>query len=124
MDLKQQIIQLEENLFTLEVRSSKKRLVEFLSEDFQEIGASGDFFGLNEVLSQSPAVPSWSIKTKDYQLKLLSDDIVILTYRAFIRQSKLDTGTYSLRSSIWKKQDEGWKMTFHQGTIIKPTQFK
>jgi hypothetical protein len=47
MDIKNHLIELEKSLLTFEVRHSKERLIELISTDFNEIGASGAYFGLD-----------------------------------------------------------------------------
>ena len=123
MTLKENIIQLEERLFQPHIRSSRERLLELLSPKFQEIGASGNCFGLAEVLVDLPTEQDWSIVTKDYEFHSLSDGLVRLTYRAFIRHSMTDPGVYSIRTSLWKNFDGQWKMEFHQSTKAPPFAF-
>ena len=120
MTLEQEIIRLEELLFQPHVRASRESLLNLLSPDFKEIGASGNCFGLGEVLSDLPMEDSWSIVTKDYEFHVLSETIVRLTYRAFIRHTIEDPGVYSIRTSLWKNVDGNWKMDFHQATKVPP----
>ena len=121
MNLEEAIISLEETLFQKEIRNSGERLSELLSPEFREIGASGNYFGLDEVLRSLPTEDEWSIKALDYSFRRLSDDIAQLTYRAFIKHSATDEGVYSIRNSIWKKHsDDQWKMEFHQATKVAP----
>ena len=118
MSLKAEIIRLEELLFQKHVRSSPDRLRELLSDDFREIGASGNCFGLDEVLADLPTGEGWSIVTRDHEFQTVTDDVVRLTYRALIRHSINDAGVHSIRSSIWKNCAGQWKMAFHQATKL------
>ncbi len=120
MSLEGEIIALEKALFEKKVRSSKERLLELLSSDFREIGASGNCFGLGEVLSDLPTEDGWSIKAGDFQFHQLTSDIAQLTYRAHIKHSKVDSGVFSIRNSFWKRCDGRWKMEFHQATKTAP----
>ena len=121
MSLDIDIIRLEELLFQKHIRSSPDRLRELLSEDFCEIGASGNCFALKAVLADLPTEAGWSIVTRDYEIQTLADDVVRLTYRAFIKHSIDDAGVHSIRSSIWKKHADEWKMAFHQATrLLQP----
>ena len=120
MNPEKEVIALEEALFEKKVRSSRERLLELLSPDFREIGASGNYFGLDEVLRDLSTEEGWSIKTKDYEFRQLSNDIALLTYRACIRHSETDSGVFSIRTSTWKQFEGRWKMAFHQATRIPP----
>lgn len=52
----------------------------------------------------------------DFQVKLLSPDVVLTTYRVVKLSEKRSETGHSLRSSIWKSIDKRWQMVFHQGT--------
>ncbi len=120
--LKEIIIAKEKDLLTFEVRSSAKKLKELISDDFKEIGASGAYFGLSEVLERLPTEASWcwSAQTQDWEFRFLSDDIAQTIHRAFIIHNQEDEGVYSRRMSIWRKEKGLWKMYYHQGTKIDP----
>jgi len=49
-------------------------------------------------------------------LGLLFESGVQLVYRATMKKTTDDGIRYSLRSSIWKLNNEVWQMEFHQGT--------
>ncbi|MFQ3230759.1 DUF4440 domain-containing protein [Reinekea sp.] len=120
MNLKSKIIDLEKSLLTFEVRHSKLELLKRISPDFKEIGASGAYFGLDNVLERLPTEESWSATAQDFEFSQISEEICQVIYRTFNKSSESATGTYSRRSSFWKKFDDGWKMFFHQGTKIEP----
>ncbi|MEW6472380.1 MAG: hypothetical protein AB1679_08915 [Actinomycetota bacterium] len=50
-------------------------------------------------------------QAEDVQAIGLGDDVILLTYRAR-RPDRV-----SLRSSLWVRGAEGWKLLFHQGTL-------
>ncbi len=120
MTLKEEIISLEELLFQRQVRASPERLLELLSREFKEISTSGKCVELNEILVILSTEEGWSIVTRDYEFHALSETIVRLTYRAFIRHSISDPGVYSFRTSLWRNAGGQWKMEFHQGTRAPP----
>lgn len=123
MGLREQIIDNEKALLSIEVRSSVEKLRLLISADFIEIGSSGNKFGLKEVLELLPQETNWSAKAGDFEFRLLSDYIVQLIYKAFIKKDEQDEGIYSLRTSIWKKEKSTWKIIFHQGTKVSPFEF-
>ncbi len=118
MSLERKIIEKERALLTNEVRHSKQKLRSLLSSQFMEIGSSGDFIGLNKVLEQLPQNKTWHCHIQDIELNKISSEVVQLIYLAFIKKNDTDEGTFSRRSSIWHKEDNQWKMYFHQGTPV------
>ena len=71
-----------------------------------------------EVLRRLAAESIETLEThaaRDFVLRPLADDVVLLTYRSFrLAEGKEDDHT--LRSSIWKFISGRWQMIFHQGT--------
>ena len=120
MSLKKKIIEKELALTAFEARHSIQQLRSLISTQFMEIGASGDYFGFNEVLKQLPQNNSWSCHFQDIQFKEVTLEVVHLVYLAFIKHTDNGEGTFSRRSSIWRKEGNDWKMWFHQGTKISP----
>lgn len=110
-DLKHHLMQLEENLLKPEVRSSKAELERLLADEFFEFGSSGRVLYKDEEITEE-GIGIVKMELKDFEIHLLSDEIVLATYRIFNESSN----QHSLRSSIWKKKSDGWKMVFHQGT--------
>ena len=120
MSLAETIIEKENALLTWEVRSSADKLRSLLSVEFREVGASGAYFGLSEVLESLLSEENWSCKTKDWEFRALSDDVVQTIHRAFVVHFEGDKGVYSRRTSIWRNESGEWKMIYHQGTKIEP----
>jgi hypothetical protein len=52
----------------------------------------------------------------DFQIKQLAADVVLATYKVVKHGETREAKKYSLRSSIWKINDDKWQMVFHQGT--------
>jgi hypothetical protein len=48
----------------------------------------------------------------DFHCRELADEVYLLTYTLF--QGKRQTR----RATIWQRTDTGWKMVFHQGTVV------
>lgn len=118
MDLQKLILEKEIALTTFEVRNSADQLCELLSLEFKEIGSSGDYFGLSELLEDLPDEQDWHCHIQEVEFNQITPDVVHLVYLALIKQHESDSGTYSRRSSIWRKEGSNWKMWFHQGTKL------
>jgi hypothetical protein len=121
MELCDLLIKNERALLTYEVRRSPERLRALISDDFREIGASGVYFGLAEVLENLPQnAPNWSAVAQNFECHQLSDTIVQVVFQCVITHDAGSDPVYSLRSSIWRLEEGQWKMVFHQGTKVSP----
>jgi hypothetical protein len=52
--------------------------------------------------------------TGDMAGRVLPDGLVLLTYRSTTAQRS------ALRSSLWRRETSGWRVLFHQGTVLPP----
>ena len=86
--------------------------------DFREIGASGRRYSREYVLAELekrhrlPADDIW--ETSDFHCRKLAPDVYLLTYTLIqnrIRKTR--------RSTLWNRTEVGWKIMFHQGTIVE-----
>lgn len=84
--------------------------------DFWEVGASGRRYSRAFVLATlekraaNPADDPW--ETSEFHCRLLCENTFALTYT--LRQRARVTR----RLTIWRKEEEGWKILFHQGTVV------
>jgi hypothetical protein len=87
-------------------------------EDFWEIGASGRRYSREDVLDAlekrhfQPRVEVW--ETRDFHCRKLAEDTYLLTYT--LVQDEIRT---TRRSTIWQSTSDGWKIVFHQGTVVQ-----
>jgi len=111
IDLAQKIHTLEERLLDPEVRADSNLVSELLADDFYEIGASGNTFDktatVQSLSNEIEQFSKWTIS--DFTMILLGPKIVQVRYR--IPESS------TLRSSLWRKENDGWVIFFHQGTF-------
>jgi hypothetical protein len=88
------------------------------TEDYWEVGASGRRYSRNFVLDElekrfsAPQADVW--ETRDFQCRKLSEDTYLLTYTLLQDNQRL-----TRRSTIWRKTADGWKIVYHQGTIVQ-----
>ncbi|MGD6818100.1 DUF4440 domain-containing protein [Metabacillus sp. 113a] len=103
---------LEERLLQPETRQDILELNRLIAKEFIEITSSGMIKNKQDCLDglEIPAM-----KLSEFTYRLLSEEMVQTFYRI------LHEGQFkiTMRSSIWKKHNDTWQMTFHQGTIIK-----
>ncbi len=88
------------------------------ASDFWEIGASGRRYDRAYVLDELerrysvPHADRW--ETTDFECRRLAENIYLLTY--ILVQ---DGSRRSRRSTIWERVGDGWKIVFHQGTLVE-----
>jgi hypothetical protein len=90
-------------------------------EGFWEVGASGRRYSRGHVLdvlqdryqvaSHLALEDTWD--AIDFACRELGDDTYLLTY------TLLQGSRKTRRMSIWRRSTEGWKIAFHQGTLVE-----
>jgi hypothetical protein len=106
---------LEEKLLAPETRHSVADLDDLLSDDFIEFGRSGNVYNKQVVLDRIRKEETARMTLSDFKVAALAPEVVLATYYA-TKTAADGQISYSLRSSIWRKTGEKWKMFFHQGT--------
>ena len=87
-------------------------------EDFWETGASGRRYSRAAVLGElerrnaTPQSDVW--ETSDFHCRRLSEDTYLLTYTLLQDKQRL-----TRRATIWRCTADGWKIVYHQGTIVQ-----
>jgi hypothetical protein len=88
-----------------------------ITDDFWEIGASGNRYSRDYVLSvlatrqPDPAESLW--RTEAHHCRPLSSNTYLFTYT--LHQGERITR----RTTIWRQTASGWQALFHQGTIVR-----
>lgn len=88
-----------------------------MAPDYWEVGASGRRYSRDFILrwmSEAPPVDAASAgwQSSGHALRRLGPDTYLLTYT--LRQAERLTR----RSTIWQSTANGWRILYHQGTII------
>ena len=85
--------------------------------DFWETGASGRRYSREYVLAElekryaENRPDPW--KTQEFHCRELAEHVYLLTYTLF--QGARETR----RATIWQRCPQGWKIVYHQGTIVQ-----
>lgn len=89
--------------------------------DFWEVGASGRRYSRDHVLdvlqdrhqvaSHLALEDTW--EAADFACRELGSDTYLLTYTLLQGERR------TRRASIWRRCAEGWKIIFHQGTLVE-----
>jgi len=84
--------------------------------DFWEVGASGQVYDREHVigvlLARGKVTSDEDWVVSEVRLRALAADIYALTYH-------LDqAGRHTRRLTLWRRDPDGWKVLYHQGTVI------
>jgi hypothetical protein len=85
--------------------------------DFWEVGASGRRYSRDYVLANlekryaGEYVDRW--EAKDFHCRKLGENVYLLTYTLLQGERR------TRRATIWQHTQAGWKIVFHQGTIVQ-----
>ena len=86
--------------------------------EFWETGASGRQYSRQFVLDElekrhsAPHQDVW--ETRDFRCRKLGPDVYLLTYTLLQDHTRL-----TRRATIWQRTPGGWKIVYHQGTIVQ-----
>lgn len=100
------------------VRRSRRRVSALLARDFVEFGSSGRVWPRSEILALLATEDYEPPALDDFACRRIGKDTVLVTYRTVHTKTKTGTQQAALRSSIWHKEEKGWRMRFHQGTPV------
>jgi hypothetical protein len=110
-DVASLLLCLELRLIDPDFRRDRARVATLLAEDFREFGSSGHEWSrerILDLLATETAQPAPSVR--DFACQLLTPDLALVTYLTE------RTAQTTLRSSLWRRDEAGWKVVFHQGT--------
>ncbi len=106
--LEDEIRELEEQLATPSIRASADVLDRLISDQFVEFGSSGRVFSKQDVIALLLAAPTVTPIVTDLRVLEVTADVALATYRT----------ERSVRSSVWRREGQAWRVVFHQGTPI------
>jgi hypothetical protein len=101
-----------------EFGTSRADFERMTAEDYWETGASGRRYSRQSVLDgleerfYVPHADVW--ETSDFLCRRLSEDTYLLTYTLLQDRQRL-----TRRATIWRQASDGWKIVYHQGTIVQ-----
>ncbi len=107
----------EEDLLRPDVRFSRDKMSALLDDGFLEFGASGRVYNREQTLDAQPEEINARLPLSEFSARLLAPNVALVTYRSvqlFSDGSKKE----ALRSSIWRNGEKGWRLVFHQGTLL------
>ncbi len=106
------LLALELQLLQSAVRTDAATLSSLLTDDFREFGSSGRTYTKSEIGDALATEVLRTLTLHDFVCQSISPETALVTYR-----SRSEAGE-ALRSSIWIRKDDRWRMLFHQGTKV------
>lgn len=104
------VVRLERELLDPGVRADPARVAALLHPDFEEIGRSGRLWGRDTLIEELDGE-----QPSDVALEVLgADEPAAGTVLLTLRTTSVSGAT--LRSSLWVRDGERWRLRFHQGT--------
>jgi hypothetical protein len=109
------VIELELRLLQVHVRAEPAAVEALLHPGFSEFGASGRRWRRTEIIAalaaEQPGGEEPHITATEMAGTRLADDVIHLTYVSQRGERR------ALRSSVWLRTPDGWRVYFHQGTL-------
>lgn len=89
------------------------------ADDYWEVGASGRVYKRDFVLDEMAklyAMPHDEpiLEAGDFRCRRLAENVYLLTYNLI-----QDRQRYTRRATIWERTPDGWKIVYHQGTVVE-----
>jgi hypothetical protein len=106
----------EELLLDPAVRRDRAQIAALLTEDFEEIGASGRVWTRGQILDLLETETYQAPVMEDFVWHRIAEGVVLVTYRTMRSDPRTGEQTIALRSSLWTEQGSVWRVRFHQGT--------
>lgn len=90
-----------------------------MADDFWEVGASGRRYSRAFILELARNQPEVWVDAESAGWKALGFALRELAARTYLLTYTLDQcGRISRRATTWQRTAEGWKVLYHQGTVV------
>jgi hypothetical protein len=103
-------VALELRLLDPAVRADRAQVERLLHPEFREFGTSGRVWDRSSIVAALAEEPGPPARASEVEARVVGPDVVLVTYVAEA------AGRRSLRSSLWVRDEDGWRVLFHQGT--------
>ncbi|WP_297900069.1 nuclear transport factor 2 family protein [Metallibacterium sp.] len=104
----------EAALLDAQQRGDVDAIAALLASDFEEIGSSGRRYDRDSMLAALGTAILDAAEITDFSLRLLAADLALVSFRTRVRRGGIVL--HSLRSSLWRREYDAWRIAFHQGT--------
>ena len=111
--LENTLLQYEKDFFNADFCRNINNIESRLCFDFCEYGKSGAIYNRSDMIGfLLNARENRDIAIYNFSAVKLSGKVIIVHYLSHDKSAN----QYALRTSIWKHENDNWKMFFHQGT--------
>lgn len=116
MNVLQELMQREPIFHRPEFGTTRQDFENMTDPEFREVGASGRRYSREYILDtlqrryENPIDEIW--ETKDFHCVAIAPENYLLTY-TLIQGERI-----TRRSTIWRNSELGWKILYHQGTVV------
>jgi hypothetical protein len=117
LDIAEHLKTLELDLLSNTTRKNAARVSSLLADGFREVGSSGRVYTKEDIVVTLQEEAPVSLSLVNFEMRLLAEGVALVTYRSSRDERGAPTST-ALRSSIWIREGETWRMIFHQGTKL------
>ena len=101
-----------------EFGTTRKAFEQMMDAAFWEIGASGRRYSrgyvLDTLVNRHPAQHEDVWEASDFHCAELGSDTYLVTYTLVQNNARV-----TRRATIWRRAKGGWKILYHQGTIVQ-----
>ncbi|SDK31765.1 hypothetical protein SAMN04487820_106294 [Actinopolyspora mzabensis] len=109
-----EVVAHELELLEPRVRDDPETVRALLHPEFTEFGASGAVWDRDTITTATGSDSSERITATELRPARIDSDTILLTYTAHRGEVK------TIRSSVWLRQGDDWRLRHHQGTPCPP----
>ena len=117
-DVKSELMAREPIFHRAELGTTRAEFDRMMAAEFHEVGASGKRYSREfvlDLLEARHALPHDDvIEPSRFECVWLGGETYLITYDLL-----QDEVRRTRRSTIWRREPEGWKIVYHQGTIVQ-----
>jgi hypothetical protein len=116
-DVKAELLAREPIFHAADFETTREACLAQTADDFWEVGASGRIyerdFVIDEVVRRGKVAGDENWTVSEAQCRQLGPETYALTY-------KLDESSrLTRRLTLWRRDPDGWKILYHQGTVVQ-----
>ena len=119
MELQQQLIDIEQKLWTNDPILYRDSFIEEALLIFPETGMITRDEAIDAILMENVENRRWAeVQFSAVRSLRLADDVILLTYKAAGRWAHEKSANLVFASSVYVERDSAWKLAFHQQTPL------
>jgi hypothetical protein len=103
-----------------EFGTTRRDFENMMDPDFWEVGASGNCYSrefvLDTLATRTPDPDEANWRVSDFQVREIAADNYLVTY------TLAQGARITRRATLWRNTAAGWKILYHQGTMVETPQ--